>query len=124
MPTEEIKKGKLYYASIDDKEYKELGEGIVEFNSTEEEEDNKFKEIQELYNTTGYKAEFEIKLKKYSKKRFKKLLMAHGIQRNDAEIFAIISGDKKSPIKRDDFGVMIAKRIATVLNFKRKKVEK
>ena len=69
--------------------------------------------MEEIYNETSFTAELEIKLKKYSKKRFKKLLMAQGIQRNDAEIFASISGDKKSWIIRNDFGLMITKSIVT-----------
>lgn len=127
MPTEELGKGKLYYKSKDDKEYKELGTGEVEFSSIEEGKNSEFNEMEEIYNETGFTAELEIKLKKYSKKRFKKLLMAQGIQRNDAEIFASIAGDKKSWIHRNDFGLMITTSIVTAWrygNTKRKKVEK
>ena len=127
MPTEEFEKSKLYFKSQDDKEYKELGTGTIEFNSIETEENEHFKEMEDLYNKTGFTAELEIKLKKYSKKRFKKLLMSYGIQRDDAEIFATIAGDKKSYLTRNDFGLIIAKGIATAWqygNTKRKEAEK
>lgn len=57
------------------------------------------------------KIEIDVKIKKYKKKRFKKLLMAQGIQRNDAEIFASISEDEKAPIKRNNFGLILVKGI-------------
>ena len=117
MPTEEFENKKMYFMAIDDEEYKELGTGTVEFNSEEIEESEHFKKMEDLYNKTGFTAELEVKLKKYSKKRFKKLLMAQGIQRNDAEIFATIAGDKKSCIHRNDFGLIIAKGIASVWQY-------
>lgn len=43
--------------------------------------------------------------------------MAQGIQRNDAEIFATIAGDKKSCIMRNDFGLIIAKGIVSVRQY-------
>lgn len=92
--------------------YQEIG--TVESNSLEAEENDKFNNMEDIYNETGFTAELEIKLKKYSKKRFKKLLMSYGIQRNDAEIFASIAGDKKSCIMRNDFGLIIAKGIVSV----------
>ena len=73
--------------------------------------------MEDLYNKTGFTAELEVKLKKYSKKKFKKLLMAQGIQRNDAEIFATIAGDKKSYIHRNDFRLIIAKGIVSVWQY-------
>lgn len=127
MPIEGYEKGKIYFSTIDDEEYKEVGTGMIESNSEEVEESEHFKKMEELYNKTGFTAELEIKLKKYSKKRFKKLLMAQGIQRNDAEIFASIAGDKKSYITRDDFGLIITQGVVTAWqygNSKRKKVEK
>lgn len=95
--------------------YQEIG--TVESNSLEAEENDKFNNMEDIYNETGFTAELEIKLKKYSKKRFKKLLMSYGIQRNDAEIFASIAGDKKSCIMRNDFGLIIAKGIVSVWQY-------
>lgn len=115
MPTEGIEKSKIYFKSQDNEEYKELG--ILAESVNIEAEENEFNKMKNLYDETGFTAEFEIKLKKYSKKRFKKLLMARGIQRNDAEIFATIAGDKKSAITRDNFGLMIATGIATAWKF-------
>lgn len=117
MPTEEYEVGKVYFKAIDDDKYKELGTETIEFNSEEAQESEHFKEMEELYNKTGFTAELEIKLKKYSKKRFKKLLMSYGIQRDDAEIFASIAGDKKSYISRNDFGLIIVKGIVTTWQY-------
>ena len=104
-------KGTAFYIDKNG-EYQEIG--TVESNSLEAEENDKFNNMEDIYNETGFTAELEIKLKKYSKKRFKKLLMAQGIQRNDAEIFATIAGDKKSYIRRNDFGLIIAKGIVSL----------
>lgn len=117
MPTEECKLGKVYFKAIDDDEYKELGVGTIEFNAEEAEENELLKDLNKTYEEKGYTAELEIKLKKYSKKKFKKLLMSQGIQRNDAEIFATIAGDKKSCIMRNDFGLIIAKGIVSVWQY-------
>ena len=127
MPTEGFEKGRIYFKGKDDKEYKELGVGTIESTSLESEENNKeWKKIEDLYNETGFTAELTIKLKKYSKKRFKKLLMSQGIQRNDAEIFATIAGDKKSCVSRNDFGLIITKSIVTAWQYgnRKRKVEK
>ena len=107
-------KGTAFYIDKNG-EYQEIG--TVESNSLEAEENDKFNNMEDIYNETGFTAELEIKLKKYSKKRFKKLLMAQGIQRNDAEIFATIAGDKKSCIMRNDFGLIIAKGIVSVWQY-------
>ena len=117
MPTEGFEKGKIYFKSQEDEEYKELGVGTIEFNTEEAEENELLKVLNKTYEEKGYTAELEIKLKKYSKKKFKKLLMSQGIQRNDAEIFATIAGDKKSCIMRNDFGLIIAKGIASVWQY-------
>ena len=115
MPTEKFEKGKIYFKGKDDEEYKELGTGSIEFNEKEAEENSKeWEKLEDLYKETGFTAELEVKLKKYSKKKFKKLLMSYGIQRNDAEIFASIAGDKKSCIHRNDFGLIIAKGVVSV----------
>ena len=117
MPTEGFEKSKIYFKSKDDEEYKELGVGTIEYNTEEAEENDKFNNMEDIYSETGFTAELEVKLKKYSKKRFKKLLMAQGIQRNDAEIFATIAVDKKSCIFRNDFGLIIAKGIASLWKY-------
>lgn len=117
MPTEGFEKSKIYFKSKDDEEYKELGVGTIEYNAEEAEENKLLEDLNKTYDKKGYTAELEIKLKRYSKKRFKKLLMAQGIQRNDAEIFATIAGDKKSCIMRNDFGLIIAKGIVSVWQY-------
>lgn len=117
MPTEGFEKGKIYFKSQEDEEYKELGVGTIEFNAEEAEENELLKDLNKTYEEKGYTAELEIKLKKYSKKKFKKLLMSQGIQRNDAEIFATIAEDKKSCIMRNDFGLIIAKGIISVWQY-------
>ena len=118
MPTEGFEKGRIYFKGKDDEEYKELGVGTIESTSLEAEENNKeWKKLEDLYNETGFTVELEVKLKKYSKKRFKKLLMSQGIQRNDAEIFATIAVDQKSYISRNDFGLIIAKSVATAWQY-------
>lgn len=118
-------KGTAFYIDKNG-EYQEIG--TVESNSLEAEENNKeWEKPEDLYKETGFTAEVEIKVKKYTKKKFKKLLMSYGIQRNDAEIFTIIAGDKKSCISRNDCGLIIAKGIVTAWKYgkiKRKKVEK
>ena len=102
-------KGTVFYIDQNG-EYQEIG--TTEATPLEVEENNKvWKKLENLYKETGFTAELEVKLKKYSKKRFKKLLMAQGIQRNDAEIFATIAGDKNSSIYRNDFGLMTAQTI-------------
>lgn len=55
MPTEEFEKGKLYYKSEDDKEYKELGTGTLEFISIEEGEKDIFEKPEELYDKRNKK---------------------------------------------------------------------
>lgn len=117
MPTEGFEKSKIYFKSKDDEEYKELGVGTIEYNAEEAEENKLLEDLNKTYDEKGYTAELEIKLKRYSKKRFKKLLMSYGIQRNDAEIFATIAGDKKSYIRRNDFGLIIAKGIVSVWQY-------
>ena len=108
-------KGTAFYIDKNG-EYQEIG--TVESNSLEAEENsNGWEKIEDLYKETGFTAELEIKLKKYSKKRFKKLLMSYGIQRNNAEIFATITEDKKSCIYRNDFGLIIAKGIVSVWQY-------
>ena len=88
MPTEDTGKSKFYFKT-EDGEYKELGTGTLEFSSIEAEENNKeWKKLNELYNTKGYTAEIEIQTKKYRRKRFKKLLMSRGVERNLAEIYS------------------------------------
>lgn len=101
-------KGTAFYIDKNG-EYQEIGK----IENIEQEENDEFNEMEDLYKETGFTAELEVKLKKYSKKRFKKLLMSYRIQRNDAEIFASIAGDRKSCISRNDFGLIIAKGVVT-----------
>ena len=85
MPTEGFEKSKIYFKSKDDEEYKELGTGtLLEPSFTEEEE----KEINNIFSATSEELTLNIKTKKYRRKRFKKLLMSRGIQRNEAEIYS------------------------------------
>ena len=114
-------KGTAFYIDKNG-EYQEIG--TVESNSLEAEENDKSNNMEDIYNETGFTAECEIKVKKYTKKRFKKLLMSYGIQRNDAEIFAIIAGDEKSSINRNNLGLIMVRAINSMVNKKRKKVEK
>ena len=115
-------KGTAFYIDKNG-EYQEIG--TVESNSLEEEENSKeWEKLEDLYKETGFTAEVEIKVKKYTKKKFKKLLMSYGIQRNDAEIFAIIAGDEKSSINRNNLGLIMVRAINSMVNKKRKKVEK
>lgn len=126
MPTEDFNKGKLYYKSKDDKEYKEIGTGTLESSSIEEGEKDIFEKLEGLYNKKGFEIEIDIKAKKYKKKRFKKLLMSYGIQRNDAEILTSITSNKKYPVKRDDFGLIliILKSIESSFEINKEREEK
>lgn len=100
-------------------EYQEIGD-VKEVSLTEEKEE-RLAELEKLYNEEGYTGEVEIKLKKYSKKRFKKLLMSRGIQRNDAEIFASIANERKSGISRNIFGEIMVQAITSQWNIKKEK---
>lgn len=84
MPTEEHKKGKIYFKAIDDDEYKELAISNVECTVENKE---KLKAVQRTYEAEG-EVESTIETQKYKRKRFKKLLMSRGIQRNTAEIYS------------------------------------
>ena len=115
-------KGTAFYIDKNG-EYQEIG--TVESNSLEAEENSKeWEKLEDLYKETGFTAEVEIKVKKYTKKKFKKLLMSYGIQRNDAEIFTIIAGDEKSSINRNNLGLIMVRAINSMVNKRRKKVEK
>ena len=87
MPTEETQKVKYIFKTEDDKEYKKLGRGTVtEINYTEAE--NKPEEIKKLSFPQEGEIIFNIETKRYKKKRFKKLLMSKGVQRNTAEYYS------------------------------------
>lgn len=87
MPTEETQKGEIYFKTEDDKEYKKLGRGTVtEINYAEAE--NKPEEIKKLSFPQEGEIIFNIETKRYKKKRFKKLLMSKGVQRNTAEYYS------------------------------------
>lgn len=83
MPTEKCKLGKVYFKAIDD-EYKELNVTDIE-ETLENDEESKIK--QRNYEAEG-EIEITIETKKYTRKRFKKLLMSRGIQRNIAEVYS------------------------------------
>lgn len=96
MPTEEFEEGKLYFKD-ENGELKELGiTKDVELNFEEDEELKQL--IKDLENNETY----EFKIKKYSKKRFKKLLMSKGIQRNEAIIYSYLAGKRNI---RDYYGI-------------------
>lgn len=83
MPTEDTKKSKFYLIDKNG-EAKELGTGtVLQPNITKEE-----KETNELCFATAGEFTFNIQTKKYKRKRFKKLLMARGIERNLAESYS------------------------------------
>lgn len=87
MSTEEIQKSEIYFKSKKDKEYKKLGIGTVtEINHAEAE--NKSEEIKDLSFPQKGEIIFNIETKRYTKKRFKKLLMSKGVQRNTAEAYS------------------------------------
>ena len=86
MPEEKNEKCNIYYKSQNDKEYKKLGIGTIENNLSEAEE----KEISKMSFELEGEYTFNIKTKKYRRKRFKKLLMSRGVQRNEAEIYSRI----------------------------------
>lgn len=99
MPTEGFEEGKLYFED-ENGEYKVLGiTKDVELNFEEDEELKQL--IKDLENNETY--EFDFKIKKYSKKRFKKLLMSKGIQRNEARIYSYLAGKRNI---RDDYGMI------------------
>lgn len=99
MPTEGFEECKLYFED-ENGELKELG--ITKDIETYIEEDKEInKLIKDLENNETY--EFEFKIKKYSKKRFKKLLMSKGIQRNEARIYSYLAGKRNI---RDDYGII------------------
>lgn len=87
MPTEENKKGEIYFKAKDDKDYKKIGRGTVtEINYVEAE--NKLEEIKDLSFPQKGEIILDIETKRYKKKRFKKLLMSKGTQRNTAEYYS------------------------------------
>ena len=98
MPTEEIElKGKLYFKEQGEAEYKELGT-VTEVSVTPAQEATEI-DIEGLTKeSTPFSgtAEISFKIRTYKRKKFKKLLMARGIQRNIAEILS-------RKLKRNDF---------------------
>lgn len=52
--------------------------------------------------------------------------MSYGIQRNDAEILTSITSNKKYPVKRDDFGLIliILKSIESSFEINKEREEK
>lgn len=90
MPTEENElKRKLYFKVQGEAEYKELGI-VTKVSVTSEEEATKIDIeglIKEITPFSGSE-EISLKIRTYKRKRFKKLLMSRGIQRNIAEILS------------------------------------
>ena len=86
MPLGDSVKGTLFFQD-EDGEYKELGQAKpIEFSKVLNEDDNNI--FNDLFKETTF--ECQITIKRYKKKRFKKLLMSYGIERNLAEIFSKI----------------------------------
>lgn len=82
MPLGDSIKGTLFIQD-EDGEYKELGQAKpIEFSKVLNEEDDNI--FNDLFKETIF--ECKISIKRYKKKRFKKLLMSYGIERNLAEI--------------------------------------
>lgn len=96
MPLENSVKNTLYYKT-EDGEYKELNSfsKISEGFSIAAEGISEVAEqfVNKLSNAVK-ELSFSFKLKHISRKRFKKLLMGHGWQRNEAEIIANITFKK------------------------------
>lgn len=89
MPLESSVKGKTLYINADG-EYKELGETkpiqtMQEFEVTTEKAGKAMKDFADAFER---EISIQFQLKKYKKKRFKKLLMARGIQRNQADYYS------------------------------------
>ena len=85
MPLGDSVKGTLFVQD-EDGEYKELGHvSSIEFSKELNEDDNDFNDFSNILQSEGT-VECEISIKRYKKKRFKKLLMSYGIERNLAEI--------------------------------------
>lgn len=89
MPLESSVKGKMFYINADG-EYKELGEtkevqAMQEFGVTAEKAGEAMKDFIDLFEG---EISISVQFKKYKRKRFKKLLMARGIQRNQADLYS------------------------------------
>lgn len=88
MPTEECKLGKVYFKAIDDDKYRELSFTNAEVTlENDKKQEPMQRPMQRTYEAEG-EFEIEVETKKYKRKRFKKLLMSRGIQRNTAEIYS------------------------------------
>lgn len=85
MPLGDSVKGTLFVQD-EDGEYKELGQvKSIEFSKVLDEDDNDFNDFSNILQSEAT-IECEVIIKRYKKKRFKKLLMSYGIERNLAEI--------------------------------------
>ena len=86
MPLGDSVRGTLFVQD-EDGEYKELGQAKpIEFSKVLNEDDDNI--FNDLFKETTF--ECEISIKRYKKKRFKKLLMSYGYSRNLAEIYSKI----------------------------------
>lgn len=89
MPTEWNEKREVFLINSNG-EYKKIG-NVQNVSITEIQEAEQYKKANEnskTYDTQGYTATFNYTTKKYKRKRFKKLLMGRGIQRNEAETYS------------------------------------
>lgn len=89
MPLESSVRGKLFYIN-EDGEYKELGEvkeiqAIQDFGVAAKESARAMKDFLDAFEA---EVSIPVRFKKYKRKRFKKLLMARGIQRNQADLYS------------------------------------
>lgn len=89
MPLESSVKGKMFYINADG-EYKELGEAkeiqtIQEFGEATKKAG---KAMKDFIDTFEGEISIPVEFKRYKRKRFKKLLMARGMQRNQADYYS------------------------------------
>lgn len=98
MSTEESElKGKLYFKAQGEAEYKELGTVTkVSANTAEETTEIDIEGLTKEITPFSGSAEVSFKIRTYKRKKFKKLLMSRGIQRNIAETLS-------RKLKRNDF---------------------
>ena len=89
MPLENSVKGTAFYINSDG-EYKELGEAklIQTIQNVGVAAKESGKAIQDFLDAFETAVNIPVQFKKYKKKRFKKLLMAKGIQRNQADLYS------------------------------------
>lgn len=89
MPLESSIKGIAFYIN-ENGEYKELGETkpIQIIQNFGEAAEKAGKAMQDFVDSFTAEISIPVQFKKYKRKRFKKLLMAKGIQRNQADLYS------------------------------------